>query len=40
MMNYANIFTDIFAGCLFVAMAVAFRIRLEKIRSSALRAKD
>ncbi|MGB9093987.1 MAG: hypothetical protein WCB93_07720 [Gallionella sp.] len=38
-MSYEIVFTEIFAGCLLATVAVAFRIRLEKIRNPGLRTK-
>jgi uncharacterized membrane protein len=35
-MSYEIVFAEIFGGCLFATAAVAFRIRLEKIRNPGL----
>jgi predicted nucleotidyltransferase len=37
--NHMIVFTEIFAGCLFATAAIAFRARLEKVRSSGVRTK-
>ena len=39
MMSYEIVFTEIFAGCLFAAAAMVFRVRLEKVRNAELRTK-